>query len=295
MEAETLLNVILLLACVVMGWLLIKKVFFTKDHTEIPESAEAKVPEIEERDFTLEELREFDGSDPAKPILVALNYNVYDVTRSKNMYGQGMFLLLKHARVHSTTNCIAYVYRWIVSHVYTCGVRVQVDCVTCVHVWCSCAGGLCHMCTRVVFVCRWTVSHVYTCGVHVQVDCVTCVHVWCLSAGGLYHMCTRVVFVCRWTVSHVYTCGVHVQVDCITCVHVWCLSAGGPYQMFAGRDASRAFATLNLSKDDLRDSWDDLSDLGKTEQATLKEWEEKYILKYRKIGALLKDRDKKND
>lgn len=65
--------------------------------------------------------------------------------------------------------------------------------------------------------------------------------------------------------------------------------------MFAGRDASRAFATLNLSKDDLRDSWDDLSDLGKTEQATLKEWEEKYVLKYRKIGALLKDRDKKND
>ena len=252
MEAETLLNVILLLACVVMGWLLIKKVFFTKDHTEIPESAEAKVPEIEERDFTLEELREFDGSDPAKPILVALNYNVYDVTRSKNMYGQGMFLPLKHARVHSATNCIAYVYRWIVSYVYTCGVRVRVDCITCVHVWCSCAGGP-------------------------------------------YRMCTRVVFVYRWTVSHVYTCGVRVQVDRITCVHVWCLSAGGPYQMFAGRDASRAFATLNLSKDDLRDSWDDLSDLGKTEQATLKEWEEKYVLKYRKIGALLKDRDKKND
>ena len=76
--------------------------------------------------------------------------------------------------------------------------------------------------------------------------------------------------------------------------HFLCLLEG-PYQMFAGRDASRAFATLNLSKDDLRESWDDLSDLSKGEQSTLKEWEEKYVMKYKKIGELLKDRDKKND
>ena len=88
MEGEAYLNFILLSACVVVGYLLIKKIFFDK---EAAEPKEVKPPEIEPRDFTLEELREFDGSDPSKPILVALNGTVYDVTRSKNMYGPGEY------------------------------------------------------------------------------------------------------------------------------------------------------------------------------------------------------------
>ena len=85
MEVEGIINVILLGACLLLGYLLLKKIFFTKEEKVV----EIKNPEIEPRDFTLKELLEFDGSDPNKPILVALNGNVYDVTVSKAMYGPG--------------------------------------------------------------------------------------------------------------------------------------------------------------------------------------------------------------
>ena len=85
MEVEGIINAILLGACLLLGYLLLKKIFFTKEEKVV----EIKNPEIEPRDFTLKELLEFDGSDPNKPILVALNGNVYDVTVSKAMYGPG--------------------------------------------------------------------------------------------------------------------------------------------------------------------------------------------------------------
>ncbi|RKP31988.1 cytochrome b5 [Metschnikowia bicuspidata] len=39
------------------------------------------------RHFTLEELRQYDGSDPSRPILLAINGSVYDVTASPGIYG----------------------------------------------------------------------------------------------------------------------------------------------------------------------------------------------------------------
>ena len=40
-------------------------------------------------DKTLEELAEYDGTDPNKPILMALMGNIYDVTSGKEFYGPG--------------------------------------------------------------------------------------------------------------------------------------------------------------------------------------------------------------
>ncbi len=40
-------------------------------------------------DITLEELLKFDGSDPARPILFAVQGRVYDVTEGKSFYGPG--------------------------------------------------------------------------------------------------------------------------------------------------------------------------------------------------------------
>ena len=68
--------------------------------------------------------------------------------------------------------------------------------------------------------------------------------------------------------------------------------AGGSYHLFAGRDASRALATMNLSEEALTNEWDDLADLAKDEKQILREWEEKFVLKYKCIGALLHERDK---
>lgn len=39
--------------------------------------------------FTLEQLKEFDGSDPSKPIYVAIKGTVFDVTRKRDTYGKG--------------------------------------------------------------------------------------------------------------------------------------------------------------------------------------------------------------
>ncbi|KAL5528728.1 hypothetical protein ACEPAF_7865 [Sanghuangporus sanghuang] len=39
--------------------------------------------------FRLEELREFDGSDPSKPIYVSIKGTVFDVTNKREMYGPG--------------------------------------------------------------------------------------------------------------------------------------------------------------------------------------------------------------
>ncbi|EIN09923.1 cytochrome b5, partial [Punctularia strigosozonata HHB-11173 SS5] len=39
--------------------------------------------------YTLEQLKEFDGSDPSKPIYVAIKGDVFDVTRKADVYGHG--------------------------------------------------------------------------------------------------------------------------------------------------------------------------------------------------------------
>ena len=49
----------------------------------------APLPQAEERDYSLEELATFDGSDPDKPLLIAVRGHVYDVTRGKDFYGPG--------------------------------------------------------------------------------------------------------------------------------------------------------------------------------------------------------------
>lgn len=40
-------------------------------------------------DITIDELGKFDGTDPFKPIYVAIKGNVYDVTKGRDFYGRG--------------------------------------------------------------------------------------------------------------------------------------------------------------------------------------------------------------
>ncbi|KAB7498468.1 Membrane-associated progesterone receptor component 2 [Armadillidium nasatum] len=61
---------------------------------------------------------------------------------------------------------------------------------------------------------------------------------------------------------------------------------GGPYSAFAGRDASRALATFSVN--DVKDSYDDLSDLSSLQMDSVKEWEMQFLEKYDYIGKLLK-------
>ncbi len=46
-------------------------------------------PEADERDYTLSEIAVYDGSDPSKPLLIAIRGYVYDVTQGRDFYGPG--------------------------------------------------------------------------------------------------------------------------------------------------------------------------------------------------------------
>ncbi|MBW1907578.1 MAG: hypothetical protein JRJ24_20235 [Deltaproteobacteria bacterium] len=53
------------------------------------EEPRAPLPEAEERDYSLSELAAYDGSDPARPLLIGIRGHVYDVTRGRAFYGPG--------------------------------------------------------------------------------------------------------------------------------------------------------------------------------------------------------------
>ncbi|KAK3852940.1 hypothetical protein Pcinc_035669 [Petrolisthes cinctipes] len=61
---------------------------------------------------------------------------------------------------------------------------------------------------------------------------------------------------------------------------------GGRYSALAGRDATRALATFSV--DDVKDSYDDLSDLSSMQMDSVLEWEMQFTEKYDYIGKLLK-------
>ncbi|KAG8231540.1 hypothetical protein J437_LFUL008081 [Ladona fulva] len=59
-----------------------------KNRRRVPESepVEPELPKLR-KDFTVEELRKYDGNGPDGRILVAVNGKVFDVTRGKRFYG----------------------------------------------------------------------------------------------------------------------------------------------------------------------------------------------------------------
>ncbi|KAI0981285.1 hypothetical protein GJ496_001973 [Pomphorhynchus laevis] len=67
-------------------------------------------------------------------------------------------------------------------------------------------------------------------------------------------------------------------------------SSNGYYCMFGGRDISRAHATLQINEDNLRQSYDNLSDLSTEEQENLTIWQSQFDDRYPKIGMLVKDK-----
>lgn len=50
---------------------------------------EPELPKLKKKDFTVEELKKFNGTQEDGRVLVAVNGNVYDVTKGKRFYGPG--------------------------------------------------------------------------------------------------------------------------------------------------------------------------------------------------------------
>ncbi|XP_022914556.1 membrane-associated progesterone receptor component 1 [Onthophagus taurus] len=66
--------------------LLAYKIF--KGNRPTPPPPQQQLPKLR-RDFTVEELKKYDGNQPDGRVLVAVNGNVFDVTRGKRFYGPG--------------------------------------------------------------------------------------------------------------------------------------------------------------------------------------------------------------
>lgn len=76
---------------------LIFKIFKSRQPPKPSPPSEPELPKLR-RDFTVAELKAYDGKQPDGRVLVAVNGTVYDVTRGKRFYGPGewrcTFLLL---------------------------------------------------------------------------------------------------------------------------------------------------------------------------------------------------------
>ncbi|KAK9509772.1 hypothetical protein O3M35_007010 [Rhynocoris fuscipes] len=70
--------------------ILVYKIFKNRQTSlTVVEHVEPELPKMKKRDFTLEELKQYDGHGPDGRILVAVNGKVFDVTRGKKFYGPG--------------------------------------------------------------------------------------------------------------------------------------------------------------------------------------------------------------
>lgn len=85
---SSVFNVILVGIIVVLIYKIIRS--HTHKPAVVPE--EKPLPKLR-KDFTVEELRPYDGTQPDGRILVAVNGKVFDVTRNRRFYGPGNFRL----------------------------------------------------------------------------------------------------------------------------------------------------------------------------------------------------------
>lgn len=75
---------------VVIGVLLYKILRGRSDESQRRSAPAApQLPKLR-RDFTIQELKPFDGTQPDGRVLMAVNGTVYDVTKGKSFYGPGM-------------------------------------------------------------------------------------------------------------------------------------------------------------------------------------------------------------
>lgn len=68
--------------------ILVYKIFRSRQQPAAAPPPEPELPRLR-KDFTVAELRAFDGNQPDGRVLVAVNGTVYDVTKGKRFYGPG--------------------------------------------------------------------------------------------------------------------------------------------------------------------------------------------------------------
>lgn len=79
------INIVLLLAI----FFLLYKIFKSNNDSTPSVPSEPPLPRMKKRDFTLTELKKYDGSGPDGRVLVGVLGKIYDVTKGKRFYGPG--------------------------------------------------------------------------------------------------------------------------------------------------------------------------------------------------------------
>ncbi|XP_030768161.1 membrane-associated progesterone receptor component 1-like [Sitophilus oryzae] len=68
---------------------LVYRIIKSRQEEQRSEPVEKPLPKLKKRDFTIQELKKFDGTDEEGRVLIAVNGVVYDVTKGKAFYGPG--------------------------------------------------------------------------------------------------------------------------------------------------------------------------------------------------------------
>lgn len=77
------------LALVILIVFLVYKIMKSRRNDTTLPPPPPELPKMKKRDFSVEELRKYDGNGEDGRVLVAVNGNVYDVTKGKRFYGPG--------------------------------------------------------------------------------------------------------------------------------------------------------------------------------------------------------------
>lgn len=85
---QEVINSPLNIALIAIITFLIFKIFKSRQPPKPSPPSEPELPKLR-KDFTVAELKAFDGNQPDGRVLVAVNGTVYDVTRGKRFYGPG--------------------------------------------------------------------------------------------------------------------------------------------------------------------------------------------------------------
>jgi len=101
---------------------LLMKIFMKRNEPEVEEKEDVILPKMKKRDFTIQELREFDGTKGDGRILVAINGKVFDVTKGKHFYGPGMIVFvlhnLKSGSFNRQLNTYLFLHRWCLFNIW---------------------------------------------------------------------------------------------------------------------------------------------------------------------------------
>lgn len=223
--------------------------------------------EVKKRDFTIAQLREFDGAVEEKPIYVSLKGDVYDVSSARHLYGpESAYHCMAGREASRAMAKLSFDERdlqctqiddlnaferstlddWIDKFQHYKGYPVVGRC---------CTTG------------------------STSTDLPTMTKSQLLSFRGKQD-------VKKGRISASIYVGVKGKVFDVSFGGEELYGEGGPYHIFAGIDASRALAKMSFEKDDLES--DDLSDLSDTQVKTLEEWVSRFtdLRKYPVVAML---------